>query len=43
MPLVPFSTTEARYWRTHHGLWLREKKLNLMRNIHSEFKDLAQI
>jgi len=36
-----FSTTEARTGRTRHG-WRREKKLNLIRTINPEFKDLAQ-
>ena len=45
-----FSTTEARTGPTRHGLslaeskkgWRREKKLNLIRTINPEFKDLAQ-
>ena len=41
-----FSTTEARTWRTRHGLSLgpgrREKKLNLIGRINPEFKDFAQ-
>jgi hypothetical protein len=46
------STTEARNWRTRHGVpgalgkqfkgWWYEKKLNLMRTINPGFKYLSQ-